>query len=138
TGSDTRGAWNLNNLLATAATDNLIGPDGRVFGLNVQAGERFVIRDFDASRPGAPPIPVRVNDHFTMADGGVLQTVFDADAWDSTIFFAAGIPVSLGGVLDLAFATDVDLASQVGRTFQLFDWAGVTPIGQFITVQSEF
>ena len=29
------------------------------------------------------------------------------------------------------FATDVDLASQVGRTFDVFDWTGVNPTGQF-------
>src|SRR5690606_27972087 len=71
-------------------------------------------------------------------DGGVLRTVFEADAWDSTISFAAGIPVDLGGVLELAFASDVDLAGQVGRTFPVFDWDGVAPVGQFDVVQSDF
>ena len=32
-----------------------------------------------------------------MADGGVLQMLFDADPWDSTISFQPGIPVTLGG-----------------------------------------
>ena len=30
--------------------------------------------------------------------------MFDADAWDSTISFAPGIPVTLGGTLELTFA----------------------------------
>jgi hypothetical protein len=33
--------------------------------------------------------------------------------------------------LDLTFAADVDVASQIGRTFDLFDWTGVTPTGTF-------
>ena len=66
-----------------------------------------------------------------MSEGGNLQVLFDADAWDSTISFQSGIPVTLGGNLELSFATDVDLASQVGRTFDLFDWTGVNPTGQF-------
>jgi hypothetical protein len=57
--------------------------------------------------------------------------VFEADAWDSTISFAPGIPVALAGTLELTFADDVNPASQVGRTFDLFDWTGVTPTGAF-------
>ena len=43
----------------------------------------------------------------------------------------AGIPVTLGGTLELTFADDVNLASQLGRTFDLFDWTGVNPTGAF-------
>jgi hypothetical protein len=57
--------------------------------------------------------------------------VFEADAWDSTISFVPGIPVTLSGTLELGFAADVNLASQVGRTLDLFDWTGVTPTGAF-------
>jgi hypothetical protein len=64
-----------------------------------------------------------------MGPGGTLRMVFEADAWDSTISFAPGIPVTLGGTLELTFAADVNLASQVGRTFDIFDWAGVNPTG---------
>jgi hypothetical protein len=35
---------------------------------------------------------------------------FEADACDSTISFEPGIPVELGGTLDLAFADGVSLA----------------------------
>jgi hypothetical protein len=57
--------------------------------------------------------------------------VLEADAWDSTISFAPGIPATLGGTLELTFADGVDVASQVGRTFDLFDWTGVMPTGAF-------
>ena len=81
---------------------------------------------------GLGPIPVTVDQHFVMGPGGTLQIVLDADAWDSRISFAPGIPVTLGGgTLQLAFAPNVNLASQVGRTFDLFDWTGVTPTGVF-------
>jgi hypothetical protein len=66
-----------------------------------------------------------------MGPGGMLRMVFEADAWDSTISFAPGIPVTLGGLLELTFATDVNPAGQLGRTFDLFDWTGVTPTGAF-------
>jgi len=57
--------------------------------------------------------------------------VFEADEWDSTVSFAPGIPVTLGGTLELTFADDVDVATQVGRTLKVFDWTGVAPNGQF-------
>lgn len=66
-----------------------------------------------------------------MSEGGNLQLLFDADAWDSVISFQPGIPVTVGGNLELSFATDVDLTSQIGRTFRIFEWTGVNPAGQF-------
>jgi hypothetical protein len=72
-----------------------------------------------------------------MGPGGVLRMEFEADAWDSTITFAVGIPVSRGGTLELTFAADVNLASQLGRTFDVFDWTGVTPTGAF-SVESPY
>jgi hypothetical protein len=66
-----------------------------------------------------------------MGPGGTLRMVFEADAWDSTISFAPGIPVALGGTLELTFADDVNLASQIGRTLKVFDWTGITPTGAF-------
>jgi hypothetical protein len=66
-----------------------------------------------------------------MGPGGTLRMVFEADAWDSTISFAAGIPVTRGGTLELTFADDTSLTTQIGRTFDVFDWTGVTPTGTF-------
>ncbi len=73
-----------------------------------------------------------------MGPGGTLRMIFEADAWDSTISFAAGIPVTRGGTLQLAFADDVNPASQVGRTFKLFDWTGVAPSGTISLVSSPY
>ena len=54
------------------------------------------------------------------------------DCLSNPFSFASGVPVTLGGgTLRLTFAPDVSLASQVGRTFDLFDWTGVTPTGVF-------
>ncbi|MCC7085921.1 MAG: hypothetical protein IT427_13040, partial [Pirellulales bacterium] len=103
-------------------------------GLNLNAGEQLVIRDYDGNpslNPAGPPIAIQVDQHFEMASGGTLRFVFETDAWDSTISFAPGIPVSLGGSLELTFADGVDAAGQIGRTFDLFDWTGVAPTGTF-------
>ena len=57
--------------------------------------------------------------------------------WGSTISFAPGIPVTLGGVLELTYAPGVNLAGEIGRTIDLFDWTGVNPTGAF-TVTSPY
>jgi hypothetical protein len=66
-----------------------------------------------------------------MSDGGAHLLVFDSDPWDSLISFQPGIPVTLGGTLELTFADDVNLGIQVGRTLRIFDWTGVTTTGAF-------
>ena len=88
-------------------------------------------------RPPTGPLPIVVEQHLAMDATGTLRLVFDADPWDSTISFAPGIPVALGGTLDLTFAAGVDVATQSGRTIDLFDWTGVTPTGAF-TVSSPY
>jgi uncharacterized protein YjbI with pentapeptide repeats len=129
-----------------AIATNLIGLDGVISGLDLNAGGLLVVRDYDGNPSNyngwgdpapIPPIPITVDQHLNMAPGGTLRIVFEADAWDSTISFAPGIPVTLGGTLELTFADDVNLASQVGRTFDLFDWTGVHPTGVF-TVASRY
>jgi len=135
TAADVRGGF----LPATdAITTNLIWHDGHIDGLDLDAGGQLVVRDYDGNPNNpvyygdpTPPIPITIDQHLTMAPGGTLRMVFEADAWDSTISFAPGIPVTLGGTLELTFAADVNLASQVGRTFELFDWTGVDPTGAF-------
>jgi hypothetical protein len=98
------------------------------------------VRDYDGNAhydPALPPVPILIDDHLAVGPGGILRMVFEADAWDSTISFAPGIPVTLGGMLELTFADDVNLAGQLGRTFDLFDWTGVNPTGEF-TVSSPY
>jgi uncharacterized protein YjbI with pentapeptide repeats len=134
TGADTRGASGLD--ASDAITANLIKPDGHISGLDLGAGNLLVVRDYDGN-PGdvsgslIPPIPITIDQHLTMGPGGTLRLVFEADAWDSTISFAPGIPVTLGGTLEFTFAADVNLASQLKRTFDLVNWTGVTPTGTF-------
>jgi uncharacterized protein YjbI with pentapeptide repeats len=138
TAADVRGAY-LPDIPASAITTNLIRRDGHVDGLDLNGGGLLVVRDHDGRPelgPGYPPFPITVDQHFAMGPGGTLRMVFEADAWDSTISFAPGILVTLGGTLELTFAADVNLASQVGRTFDLFDWTGVTPTGAFAASSS--
>ncbi len=132
TGADTRGAMWLQ--FAGATLTNTILVDGRVVGLELGAGQTLVVRDYDgnpAATPPGPPIPIHIERQFVVDAGGMLQMNFDADAWDSTISFDSAIPVMLGGSLGLDFALGVDQDTQIGRTFDLFDWTGVTPSGAF-------
>jgi uncharacterized protein YjbI with pentapeptide repeats len=124
TSADVRGARYLEHLdVSGATTTNLIWPDGHIRGLDLDAGRRLVVRDHY--------IPITVDQRLAMAPGGTLRMEFEADAWDSTISFAPGIHVALGGTLKLNFADSVNPASQIGRTFDLFDWTGVAPTGAF-------
>jgi uncharacterized protein YjbI with pentapeptide repeats len=132
TAADTRGALDL-NLPSSATSTNQIRPDGHIGGLDLD--DRLLVLRYYDGRPEYgtiyPPIPITIDQHLMMGPGGTLRMVFEADAWDSTISFAPGIPVTLGGTLELTFADDVNLASQFGRTFDLFDWTGVNPTGAF-------
>jgi uncharacterized protein YjbI with pentapeptide repeats/formylglycine-generating enzyme required for sulfatase activity len=133
-GADARGASFLSTDLTVANTSNLIRSNGHIAGLNLTAGASLVVRDYDGNPAANPPsglLPIVVDQHMAMDATGALRIVFEADAWDSTISFAPGIPVALGGTLELMFADDVNPASQLGRTFDLFDWTGVNPTGAF-------
>jgi hypothetical protein len=77
------------------------------------------------------PIAISILGGFKMDDDSSLKFVLEADPWDSLISFEPGIPVQLGGALELTFADDVDVATQVGRTLHIFDWTGVSPTGKF-------
>ncbi|MFO0897978.1 MAG: pentapeptide repeat-containing protein [Pirellulales bacterium] len=110
-------------LLTTAITQNTILPDGKIAGLDLATKELLAVRNF--------PSGVSVQDHLTMAEGGVLELRSDTAPWNSTISFQAGIPVNLGGTLELTFAKGVDPVSQLGHTLHIFDWTGVSPAGQF-------
>jgi hypothetical protein len=68
----------------------------------------------------------------SISPGGVMRIEFEAHAWDSLISFEPGIPVERGGTLELMFTRDVDVATQVGRTLRIFDWSGVSPVGEFL------
>ena len=132
-GADSRGSDLPDSVLAGAAVANLIRPDGHIRGLDVGNGQKLLVRDYDGDLLRTPdplaPIPVTVDQQFTLGAGGTLRIEFDADNWESTISFAAGISVQLGGSLQLALADGVDPLSQIGRKFRVFDWTGVAPTG---------
>ena len=133
-GADARGANFLVATLDGANTNNLIQSNGHIAGFNLTSGSSLTVRDYDGNPAASPPIgtlPIVIEQQFTMSGTGTMRLVFDADAWDSTISFAAGIPVTRAGRLDLGFADGVNLALQVGRTFDVFDWTGVAPTGTF-------
>jgi len=138
--ADARGANFYAATLDGANTSDLIQSDGHIAGLDLSAGASLVVHDYNgnpAASPPTGPLPIVVEQHLAMDATGTLRLVFDADPWDSTISFAAGIPVALGGTLDLTFAPDVNVAAQSGRTIDLFDWTGVTPTGAF-TISSPY
>jgi uncharacterized protein YjbI with pentapeptide repeats len=131
TGADLRGA--LVDDLAGAVTRNLIWPNGHLITLDLAAQETLWVRDYDGS-PYDPPNtlrPIAVESSLSIEESGRLGLIFDSDPWDSLISFEPGIPVQLGGTLELTFADDVNVATQVGRTLRIFDWTGVSPVGQF-------
>jgi uncharacterized protein YjbI with pentapeptide repeats len=139
TGADARNAG-LNVDFASAITTNMVFDDGSIHGLLIQTGQELVIRDYDGGviyDYPFPAVPITVLEAARVAPGGRLQLVFEADDWNSTISFASGIPVELGGALGLTFAPDVDVVGQVGRTLDIFDWTGVTPAGQW-EIQSPY
>ena len=104
---------------------NFITANGHVAGVDLLSDESLLVRDYDRD------IAITIDEHLLMDEGGELEMVFDADVWGSTISFAPDIQVTRGGTLELLFAPDVNPAAQVGRSIDLFDWTGVTPIGAF-------
>ncbi|MBA3482107.1 MAG: pentapeptide repeat-containing protein, partial [Pirellulales bacterium] len=132
TAADARGAQSF--YPAGNTTTNLILPDGHVAGLDLTAGQSLLVGNYHGNPKVSPdpgPIPIRIDQAMAMDSTGALSLMLDGDEWDSLISFAPGIPVSLGGTLELAFAAGVDVDAEIGRTFQLFDWTGVTPAGSF-------
>jgi uncharacterized protein YjbI with pentapeptide repeats len=131
-GADARGAGNISASAANFA--NGIWVDGKmVFGMNLIADELMIIRDYDGDPTDASPtpIPIKIMNQCTINATATLQMIFESDPWDSVISFNAGIPVQLGGKLDLEFAPNTDLQAQIGRTIRIFNWTGVTPVGSF-------
>lgn len=134
TAADTRGGQFFE--FSTALSRNTIAPDGTLTDLALADGDRLVIRDYDGDAHEndpytIPPIPISARGSAKIATGGTLQLAFEADDWNSTITFESGIPVTLGGVLELTFTADTNVAGQIGRTFLVFNWNGVAPTGEF-------
>ncbi|MCY2955010.1 MAG: pentapeptide repeat-containing protein [Planctomycetota bacterium] len=122
--ADLRGAGGLNTT-GVASLRNTIMPDGTIRALALAVGETVLIRDYDGG------VPIKVLSAMTMDPTSVLEIILLDPAWGSTISFAAGIPVTLGGDLRLSLAPGTDPTLLIGDTFRLFDWTGVSPAGQF-------
>jgi uncharacterized protein YjbI with pentapeptide repeats len=102
--------------LASATTRNTIRPDGTVAGLNLLFDDTLVVRNCD--------LGIAVQTAMTLDPAALIEFRFDSAAWGSTVTPATGIVPDLGGTLRLEFADGVDPAALVGRTFDLFNWAG--------------
>jgi uncharacterized protein YjbI with pentapeptide repeats len=77
TATDARGA-SLYPEYAGAITTNLIWPDGHLRGLDLDAGELLLVRDYDGGSryvAAGQPIPITVDQHLTMGPGGALRMV---------------------------------------------------------------
>ena len=138
TGADARKASNFD--ITGATITNLIRPDGTVHGLDLTGGGKLVVCNYIYNTNDADdivPIAVHVQNAMAMDASGVLDLVFDENAWNSTISFDAGIDVTLGGILKLEFEDGTDISSLVGTTFHVFDWTGVKPEGKF-NVESDY
>jgi uncharacterized protein YjbI with pentapeptide repeats len=111
---------------------NAIRQDGRIEGLSLTGLQSLMIRNYagDPSR-SLGPIPIRVEQHFSMDATGRLSLLFDDEPWSSIIGFSSNVPVTLGGTLELQFADGVDAAVHVGRSIRIFDWTQVSPAGAF-------
>jgi hypothetical protein len=107
----------------TTITHNTIRPDGSIQGLALLAGEKLAIRN--------NAIPITVTTSATFDSASTLQFQL-ADNWTSPIRFSPGLNPALGGNLQLAFADGVNLASQLGQTFNLFNWTSINHTGTFI------
>jgi hypothetical protein len=118
---------------------NLIDFNGAINGITMDTASPgpFTIRNYHDFLGATANFPVRVSDHMQIDSGATLQFVFDDREWGSTIGFAAGIPVGLGGTLDLEVDPAVDPATLIGAPFRIFDWTGVTPIGSFSNVTTD-
>ena len=144
---DARGVKGF-NLTGTTAL-NLIQPDGVIHGLNLSfsncyesdayyiSANRFVLHNYVCDEGESSPIVVHIQDSMKVTEGGLLELVFDENAWNSTISFDAGIDVTLGGILKLEFEDGTDVLQLVGTTFHVFDWTGVKPEGKF-NVESDY
>ena len=137
TRADLRGARFSSTFLTNSFTRNAILPTGKIAGLRLSSnGQRLLIRDYDGTSDDSveASLDLVVESRFSIRANGAIELQFEEDEWNSTISFAPQIPVSLGGELVLSFTPEVDLATQIGRIFDVFDWTGVDPVGEFSVV----
>ena len=122
-GADTRGAVNLPaGLESIATTQNMIWPDGHISGLQLPAGTRLIVRDYNYSY-WSSDIPITVAGSMNIS-GGTLQMVFEDADWGSTINTPSGTTTLSGATLELGFRKGTDILSLYGAVCDLFNWNG--------------
>jgi hypothetical protein len=115
------GVLQLSQGMVFANREIMIWPTGRVEGVGT----------IQASVVNSGTLTGSFDIHGTYFQGpeGVLaMEIANSQSHDRLVI--AG-HASLDGTLELRFTADVNLASQLGRTFDLFDWTGVNPTGSF-------
>ena len=121
-GADARGA--LDMIYATAGdTTNFVQPDGTVSGLHVAAGEQVRVLDYDGMAG------IYVMEGFSIDPEGMLLVGLEDADWGSTIAFDPAVSVVFDGVLRIELCND--FLPVPGDQWQLFDFTGVTPSGNF-------
>ncbi len=126
--ADFRGATGLSSTSNATLVDT-IQPSGTIAGLQLSgAGQPLLVIRND---PAASPVAIQVAQGMTVGTGGTLQVLLDDNPWNSTVSFASSIPVALGGQLLLGADCGVNPVALVGKSYQVFNWTGVAPGGQF-------
>lgn len=133
TGADLRGVY-YDRPVGMPGNTNAIFPDGTIQGLNLNlTNPTFLVRNYR----GSSSIPIHFQQGMTLTQSSSLVFQFDGNPWGSTISFASGIPVVLGGSLELDLAAGANLGSLVGDSFHLFDWSGVGSPGHFANITND-
>jgi uncharacterized protein YjbI with pentapeptide repeats len=125
TAADLRGAQSI--VLGSATVTNTILRDGTIQGLHLTSNnDIFLVRNYSGHS-------IHILQGMSMDTGTSLAFQFDSAPWGSTISFDSGVLVTLGGNLELDVMDGVKPVS-LYDSFQLFNWTGVSPQGQFAKV----
>ena len=138
-GADARGAYFYLATLTGANTSNLIQSNGHIAGLDLTAGASLVVRDYDGNSPyvsrgSADPVTSTSTLRWRRRDAaaGVRRRRLGFDD-----LLRAGHSRGTRRHAGVDLRAGVNIATQSGRTIDLFDWTGVTPTGAF-TVSSPY
>ena len=139
TAADLRGVMGFAWLFLPPTTTNAILTDGTIQGLQLNStNPALTVRNYAGGGPlNSGPMPIQILTSMSMDSNATLQFQLGGGTWGSTISFAAGIPVTLGGNIELGVAPGVNPASLLGNNVQLFDWTGVSPSGNFSQIVSD-
>lgn len=119
-----------NGVYSAEQTRNAILSSGHIDPLDLKINEALEIHDYvNNTSPWLAQITVQTA--FAMEAGSRLKLLFGDEPWGSTIQFESGIPIQVGGTLELTLDAGVNLEGLRGKSMKLFDWTGVQRNGQF-------